>query len=151
MKICVLVKETCNKPNDIVANTPLQYSHLENPMDGEAWWAKVHGVTKSQTWQSKFTFTFHFPALEKEMATHFSVLSWRIPGMGEPGGLLSMGSRRVGHDWCDLAAAAECLLYVRHCSRCFICVNSLNHPINQPNHPNNLFLKMKRWKHRKVK
>ena len=63
-------------------------------------------VTKSQAWQSDFTFTFHFHALEKEMATHSSVLSWRIPGTGEPGGLPSMGSHRVGHDWCDLAAAA---------------------------------------------
>ena len=78
--------------------TPLQYSCLENPMDGEAWWAAVHGVAKSQTQLSDFTFTFHFHALEKEMATHSSVLAWRIPGMGEPGGLLSLGSHRVGHD-----------------------------------------------------
>ena len=86
--------------------TPFQYSCLENPMDGGAWWAAVHGVTKSRTWLSDFTFTFHFHALEKEMATHSSVLAWRIPGTGEPGGLLSMGSHRVGHDWSDLAAAA---------------------------------------------
>ena len=86
--------------------TPLQYSCLENTMDGEAWWAAVHGVTKSQTRLSDFTFPFHFHALEKEMATHSSVPAWRIPGMGEPGGLLSMGSHRVGHDWSDLAAAA---------------------------------------------
>ena len=85
---------------------PLQYSCLENPMDGGAWWAVVHGVAKSRTWLSDFTFTFHFPALEKEMATHSSVLAWRIPGTGEPGGLPSMGSHRVGHDWSDLAAAA---------------------------------------------
>ena len=71
--------------------TPLQYSCLENPMDGGAWWAAVHGVTKSQTRLSDFTFTFHFHALEKEMATHSSVLAWRIPGTGEPGGLPSMG------------------------------------------------------------
>ena len=83
-----------------------QYSCLENPMDGGAWWAAVHGVAKSRTRQSDFTFTFHFHALEKEMATHSSVLAWRIPGMGEPGGLPSMGSQRVGHDWSDLAAAA---------------------------------------------
>ena len=75
-------------------------------MDGGAWWAAVHGVIKSWTWVSHFTFTFHFHALEKEMATHSSVLAWRIPGMGEPGGLPSMGSHRVGHNWSDLAAAA---------------------------------------------
>ena len=68
-----------------------------------------HGVTKSQTWLSGFIFTFHFHALEKEMTTHSSVLAWRIPGTGEPGGLLSMGSHRVGHDWSDLAAAAAVL------------------------------------------
>ena len=62
--------------------TPLQYSCLENPMDGGAWWAAVHGVAKSRTWLSDFTFTFHFPALEKEMATHSSMLVWRIPGTG---------------------------------------------------------------------
>ena len=78
--------------------TPLQCSCLENPMDGGAWWAAVHGVAKSLTRLSDFTFTFHFPALEKEMATHSSVLAWRIPGTGEPGGLPPMGSHRVGHD-----------------------------------------------------
>ena len=84
--------------------TPLQYSCLENPMDGGAWWAAIHGVAESQTWLSDFIFTFHFPALEKEMATHSSVLAWRIPGTGEPGGLPSMGSHRVRHDWSNLAA-----------------------------------------------
>ena len=78
--------------------TPLQYSCLENPMDGGAWWAAVHGVAKSRTRLSDFNFTFHFHALEKEMATHSSVLAWRIPGTGEPGGLPSMWSHRVGHD-----------------------------------------------------
>ena len=78
--------------------TPLQYSYLENPMDGGAWCTAVHGVVKSWTRLSDFTFTFHLHALEKEMATYSSVLAWRIPGMGEPGGLLSMGSHRVGHD-----------------------------------------------------
>ena len=78
--------------------TPLQYSCLENPMDGGAWWAAVHGVARSQTQLSDFTLFFHFHALEKEMATHSSVLAWRIPGMGEPGGLLSMGSHRVRHN-----------------------------------------------------
>ena len=81
-------------------------------MDGGAWWAAVHGVTKSQTWLNDFTFTFHFQALEKEMATHSSVLAWRIPGTAEPGGLLSMGSHRVRHDWSDLAAAAVSLVNV---------------------------------------
>ena len=85
--------------------TPLQYSCLENPTDGGAWWAEVHGVTKSQIRLSDFTFTFHFHAWEKEMATHSSVLAWRIPGTGEPGELPSMGSYRVGHDWSNLAAA----------------------------------------------
>ena len=78
--------------------TPLQYSCLENPMDGGAWWAAVHGVTKGRIRLSNFTFTFHFHALEKEMATHSSVLACRIPGIGEPGRLPSMGSHRVGHD-----------------------------------------------------
>ena len=72
-------------------------------MEGGAWWAAVHGVAKSGTRLSDFPFSFHFHALEKEMATHSSVLAWRIPGVGEPGGLPSMGSHRVGQ---DLAAAA---------------------------------------------
>ena len=72
-------------------------------MSRGAWWAAIHGVTKSRTGLSDFTFTFHFHALEKEMATHSSVLAWRVPGTGEPGGLPSMGSHRVGHDWSDLA------------------------------------------------
>ena len=80
----------------VVNETPLQYSCLENPMDGGAWW--LHGVAKSRTRLSDFTFTFHLHALEEEMATHSSVLVWRIPGTGEPGGLLSMGSHRVRHD-----------------------------------------------------
>ena len=78
--------------------TPLQYSCLENPMNGGAWQAAVHGVTESWARLSDFTFTFHFYALEKEMATHSSVLAWRIPGTGEPGGLPTMGSHRVGHN-----------------------------------------------------
>ena len=86
--------------------TPLQYSCLE-PMNGGAWWAAVHGVVKSWTGLSDFTFTFHFHALEKKMATNPSVLAWRIPGTGEPGGLPSMGSHRVGHDWSDLVACPE--------------------------------------------
>ena len=98
---------------DIISNlegegngTPLQHSCLESPMDGRAWWAAVHGVAKSRTRLSDFPFTFHFHALEKKMATHSSVPAWRIPGTGEPGGLPSLGSHRVGHDWIDLAAAA---------------------------------------------
>ena len=78
-------------------------------MDGGAWWAAVHGVTKSQTRLSDFTFTLHFHALEKKMATHSSVLALRIPWTGEPDGLPSMGSHRVRHDWSDLAAAAAWL------------------------------------------
>ena len=83
-------------------------------MDGGAWWVAAHGVAKSGTRLSNFTFTFHFHALEKEMATHSSVLAWRIPGMGESGGLPSMGSHRVGNDWSDLAAAAvqhSCIIF----------------------------------------
>ena len=76
----------------------LQYSCLENAMDEGAWRAAVHGVALSQTGLSDFTFTLHFHALEKEMAAHSSVLAWRIPGTAEPGGLLSMGSHRAGHD-----------------------------------------------------
>ena len=79
-------------------DTPLQYSCLENPTERGAWKAAVHGIDEDRTQLSDFTFTFHFHALEKEMATHSSVLAWRIPGTGEPGGLLSMGSHRVGHD-----------------------------------------------------
>ena len=81
-------------------------------MIGGAWWAAVHGVTKSPTRLSDFTFIFHFHALEKEMATHSSVLAWRIPGMGKPGGLLSMWSHRVGHNWRNLAAAAAVVVYI---------------------------------------
>ena len=78
--------------------TLLQYSCLENPMDGGSWWAAVNGVAKSRIQLSDFTFTFLFHALEKKMATHSSILAWRIPGTAEPGGLLSMGSHRVRHD-----------------------------------------------------
>ena len=92
--LCLPIALTTREGN----GNPLQYSCLENPMDGGAWEAAVHGVPKSRTRLSDFTFTFHCPALEKEMATHSSVLAWRIPGTGEPGGLPSMGSHRVGHD-----------------------------------------------------
>ena len=94
-----------NTPNKGEGNgTPLQYCCLENPMHGGAWWAAIHGVAKSQTRLSDFTFTFHFHALEKEMPTHSSVLAWRIPWTEKPGRLQSMGSHRVGHNWSDLAA-----------------------------------------------
>ena len=83
----VVLRSTSQASN----GTPLQYSCLENPMDRGAWWAAVHGVTKSRTLLGDFTFTFHFHALEKEMATHSSILAWRIPGTGELGGLLSVG------------------------------------------------------------
>ena len=92
-------------------------------MDGGAWWAAVHGVAGSRTRLSDFTFTFHFHALEKEMVTHSSVLAWRIPGMGEPGGLPSMGSHRVGYDWSNLAAAAQ---FLESYGRAFIS-GSLHH------------------------
>ena len=88
-------------------------------MDRGAWKAAVHGIAEGRTRLSDFTFTFHFHALEKEMATHSSVLAWRIPGTGEPGGLSSMGSHRVGHDWSDLAAVA---------AGCICQFQSLNHP-----------------------
>ena len=90
-----LVLEGCSRKGK---DTPRQYSCLENPVDRGAWWAAVHGVPKSRTGLSDFTFTFHFHALEKEMATRSSVLAWRIPGTVEPDGLPSMGSHRVGHD-----------------------------------------------------
>ena len=80
------------------AGYPLQCSCLENPRDGGAWWAAVYGVAQSWTRLSDFTFTFHFHALEKQMATQSSVLAWRIPGTAEPDGLPSMGSHRIGHD-----------------------------------------------------
>ena len=92
---------------------PLQYSCLESPMHGGSWEPAVHGVAQSRIGLSNFTFTFHFHALEEEVATHSSVLAWRIPGTGEPGGLPSMGSHRVGHDLSDLAAAAVILFVVK--------------------------------------
>ena len=92
--LIVTVLILINKGN----GTPLQYSCLENPMDGGAWKAAVHGIAEGQTRLRDFTFTFYFHALEKEMATHSIVLAWRIPGTGEPGRLPSMGSHRVGHD-----------------------------------------------------
>ena len=115
VSLCYTVGSCCSSIWYIVVciwegnGTPLQYSCLENPMDGGAWWAVVHGVTKSRTSLSNFTFPFHFHTLEKEMATHSSVLAWRTAGTGKPGGLPSMGSHRVGHDWGDLAAAAVCI------------------------------------------
>ena len=113
-RICKSCTDTCKGVvsrtggiDQLWYGTPLQYSCLEYPMDGGAWWAAVHGVAKSQTRLSDFTFTFHFHSSEKEMATHSSVLAWRIPGTGEPGGLPSMRSHRIRHDWSDLAVAAD--------------------------------------------
>ena len=94
-----------------VNGTPLQYSCLEDPMDGGAWKAAVRGIAEGRTCLSDFTFTFHFHTLEKEMATHSSVIAWRILGTGKPGGLPLMGSHRVGHDWSDLAAAAAAMSF----------------------------------------
>ena len=115
---------------------PLQYSCLENPTDGGAWWAAVHGFTKSRTRLSDFTFTFHFHALEKEMATHSSVLAWRIPGTGEPSGLPSMGSHRLGHDWSDSAAALKLQIPGHHPRLGWI---------SQETKPNNLYFEASRW------
>ena len=103
--ICSWVPRCIGEGND----TPIHYSCLENPMDGGSWWAAVHGVATSWKRLSDFTFTFLFHALEKEMAIHSSVLAWRIPGTGEPGGLPSMRSHRVGHDWSNLAAVLRCM------------------------------------------
>ena len=119
--------ESCNKKNMLISvlllltfltwsrqfNTQLQYSCLEDAMNGGAWSAAVHGVVNSRIWLSDFTRTFHFHALEKEMATHSSVLAWRIPGMGAPGGLPSMRSHRVGHKWSDLAVAVAGSLTIK--------------------------------------
>ena len=90
--------EDSRRKNGEGSGTLRQQSCLENPMDGGAWWAVVHGAAKSRARLRDFTFTFHFHALENEMATHSSVLAWRIPGTGEPGGLPSMGLHRVGHN-----------------------------------------------------
>ena len=90
--------QSCPTLCDPIDGTPLHYCWLENPMDKGAWWAAVHEVTKSWARLSDFTFAFHFRALEKEIATYSSDLAWRIPGMGEPCGLPSMGLHRVGHD-----------------------------------------------------
>ena len=92
--ICISLSPSIGEGN----GTPFQYSCLENPMDGGAWYAAVQGVAEDWTRLSDFTFTFHFHALEKEMATHSIVLAWRISGTGEPGGLPSLGLHRVGHD-----------------------------------------------------
>ena len=98
--------------------TPLQYSCLENPMDRGAWKAADHGVVEGRTRLSDFTFPFRFHALEKEMATHSSVLAWRIPGTGEHGGLLSIGSHRVAQSWTRLKQLSSSSS--RHASRQFL-------------------------------
>ena len=99
--------------------TPLQYSCLENPTDRGAWWAVAHGVAEGRTRLSDFTFTFRFHALEKEMATHSSVLAWRIPGTGEPGGLPSLGSHRVRHDCSSSSSRRNRTGKQREASLCF--------------------------------
>ena len=96
--------------------TPLQYSCLANPMDGGAWWAAVQGVAKSQTWLSDFTFTFHFHALKKEMATLSSTLAWRIPGTGEPGGLPSMESH--SRTWQKQLSSSSMCIYTHTTEYC---------------------------------
>ena len=108
--VCVCVCVYNREGNGI----PLQYSCLKNPMDGGAWWAAVHGVAKSRTRLSDFTFTFtfHFHALEKEMATHSSVLAWRIPGMGEPGGLPSMGVSQSRTRLKRLSSSSSSIIYI---------------------------------------
>ena len=118
-----------NHPSQVFGegnNTPLQYSCLENPMDGGAWRASVHGVAGSRTRLSDFMLFFHFHALEKEMATYSSVLAWRIPGMGEPGGLPSMGSHRVRYDWSNLAAAAAAAAVRYYCFGLYLYYVSLS-------------------------
>ena len=114
------------------SGNPLQYSWLENSNERGAWQAAVHGVVMSRARLSNFTFTVHFPALEKEMATHSGVLAWRIPGTGEPGGLRSIGSHRVGHDWSDLADRTEHILFRLSFDKCYgnNWVASLQNPLN---------------------
>ena len=100
--LCIVIQSRKYAPSRLITRdgngTPLQCSCLENPMDRGDWWAAVHGVAKSLTRLSDFTFIFHFHALDKKMATHSSILVWRIQGTGEPGGLPFMQSHRVGHD-----------------------------------------------------
>ena len=133
--------------------TPLQYSCLENPMDGGAWWVAVHGVTKSRTWLSDFPFTFHFHALEKEMATHSRVLAWRIPGTEEPGGLPSMGSHRVRHDWSNLASAAISIyVYNLLMKQCYLGIYTFweDSKMKQRSDKHIFIMVFKLWKRRSV-
>ena len=118
-----LVLSQCNTLGE-GNGTPLQCSRLEDPMDGGAWWAAVHGVAESRTQLSDFTYTFHFHALEKEMATYSSVLAWRIPGTGEPGALPSMGSQRVGYDLKRLSSSSSSSV-THYIFYIFICIRSV--------------------------
>ena len=122
--------------------TPLQYSCLENPMDGGAWWAAVHGVAEDWTRLSDFTFTFHFHALEKEMATQSSVLAWRIPGTAEPSGLPSMGSHKSRTRLKWLSSSSSSGAYVRFLFVTIFCVGIQSLPQSS-----DLVKKTESWKY----
>ena len=124
LKICVFTCVWELRMLVSVNGTPLQHSCLENPMNGGAWWAAVHGVDEGQTQLSDFTFTFHFHALEKEMATYSSVLTWRIPGTVEPGGLPSLGSQNgTGLRWLSSLAAVSVNVWIYAYEHKFVLVN----------------------------
>ena len=117
VKVKLLIDATELRPENSLSHHLHNCTFLMHENIPWAWWAVVHGVAKSQTGLSDFPFTFHFHALEKEMATHSSVLAWRIPGEGEPGGLPSMGSHRSGHDWSDIAAVGIYISKIKICKK----------------------------------